>query len=210
MLSLDEHLVFLDRRITTKVSFAVALTDEYTDRPPIGSTRVFIKEQEIRAVKNHSGYFVFLNLSMGEYKVRVESEYYFGEEVIVKTSNLEPLNPIVSVTLKPMPFYPFASGATLIRGMVQDSEGVSISGAKLEVIGKEVNGKTTNKGEFVLFFKSLSEEDIIEEGGKKFVKGNVDKTIHLKATYNLKTGTTDLKELEEGQTTPLESPIVIN
>jgi len=210
MLSLDEHIVFLDQKITTRVSFAVALTDEYTDGPPIDSNRVFIKEQEIRAIKNRSGYYVFLNLSEGEYKVQVESEYYFREEAIVKPSNLEPLNPVVSVTLKPTPFYPFASGATLIRGMIQDSDGNSISGAELEVIGKEVNSKTTNKGEFVLFFKSLSEEDIIVEGGKKFVRGNGDKTIHLKATYNSKTGTTDLEELEEGKTTPLESPIVIN
>jgi hypothetical protein len=210
MLSLDEYIVFLDQKITTRVSFAVALTDEYTDGPPIDSTRVFIKEQEIRAIKNRSGYYVFLNLSEGEYKVQVESEYYFREEAIVKPSNLEPLNPVVSVTLKPTPFYPFASGATLIRGMVQDSDGNSISGAELEVIGKEVNSKTTNKGEFVLFFKSLSEEDIIVEGGKKLVRGNGDKTIHLKATYNSKTGTTDLEELEEGKTTPLESPIVIN
>jgi hypothetical protein len=210
MLSLDKHIVFLDQKITTKVSFAVALKDEYTDKPPIGSTRVFIKEQERRAIKNRSGYYVFLNLSEGEYKVQVESEYYFRKEAIVKPSNLEPLNPVVSVILTPKPFYPFASGTTLIRGMVQDSAGNSISGAELEVIGKEVNSKTTNKGEFALFFKSLSEEDIIDEGSKKFVKGNGEKTIHLKATYNSKTGTTDLKELEEGKTTPLESPIIIN
>ncbi len=210
MRGLDEHMVFLDQKIATKMSFAVALTDEYTGRRPIDSARVSIKGHDTGAIRNRSGYYVFLNLSDREYRVQVESEYYFREEIIVKPPDLEPQNPVVSVTLKPMPSYPFGSGATLIRGMVQGSDGASISGAELEVIGKEVTGKTTSRGEFVLFFGSLSEEDVIEESGKKFVKGNGDKTIHLKATHDLKTGTTDLEELEEGRTTPLESPIVID
>lgn len=209
MLVLDEYITFLDRKITTRLSLAVVLIDEYTGKQPIGYVRVSIKDQNLKAIKNRSGYCLFLNLPHGEYTVWIDSEYYFDEETTVKLSDLDPLNPVVSITSKPKPSYPLPSGATLIRGMVQDSDRNPASEANVEVVGKEVSNRTTVKGEFVLYFKALTEDNIIVEGSKRFVKGNGDKTIHLKATHDSKTGTADLEEVEEGKTTPLGSPIIL-
>jgi hypothetical protein len=100
--------------------------------------------------------------------------------------------------LKPKPSYPFPPGATLIRGKVYDSAGEAISGAKVRVRGKDVENKTTEEGEFVLYFGPLTEEEIIRVDGKRFVKGDDDKTLYLEAE-----GVTEPKELEaeEGKTT---------
>jgi len=210
MPTFDEYLIFLDEKIATSVSLAVISIDEYTGKQPIGYVNVFIKSQNLKAIENRSGHYIFLNLANGEYAVRIESEYYFDEETNVKISDLDPLNPVVSIKLKPMPFYPFPPGTTLIRGMVQDSGGNSAAEAKVEVIGKEVNNKTTNRGDFVLYYKVLTEDDIIIEDNKRFVKGNGDKTVHLKATHDSRTKTADLEEVEECKTTTLESPIIFS
>ena len=210
MIAINEYIAFLDRKIATRLSLAVALIDEYTGKQPIGSVKVFIKDHNLKPIKNHSGYYLFLNLPDNEYKVRVKCEYYFNEETDkIKLPLPKPQDP-VKITLKPKPTYPFTSGATLIRGLVQDSNGNSVSGAKVEVTRKEVSNKTTIKGEFVLYFKALSEDDIIIEDSKRFVKGNADATLHLKATHDSKTRIVDLKRVEEGKTTPLESPIVLS
>jgi hypothetical protein len=196
--------------ITTTLSLAVSLQDDYTGNQPIGGVKVFLEGQDLKSVKNPSGYYLFPDLPGSEYQVRVETQHYFKEETTMKLPDLDPLNPVVQVELKPKPSYPFPHGTTLIRGMVQGSDGNTIPGAKVEIMGKDISNETTEKGEFVLYLKGLSEEDIIKEGSKRFVKGNGGKKVGLKATYETKTGAKDLKEVREGQTTVLAGPIVLN
>ena len=210
MPTLDEYIKSLDREITARLSLAVALIDGYTGKQPIGDVNVFIEKQNFRAVRNRGGYHLFLNLPDGRYTLRMEPEHYFDEEKTKKLSDLDPSNPVVSIRLKPKPSYPFPCGATLIRGMVEDVNGNRVSGAKVEVIGKEVSNRTTAEGEFVLYFKALTEDDdIIIESSRRFVKGTGSKIVSLRATSGSKKGTVDLEEVEEGKTTLLESPIIL-
>jgi hypothetical protein len=106
---------------------------------------------------------------------------------------------VVNITLKPKPSYPFPPGATLIRGKVYDSPGEAASGAKVRVRGKDVESKTTEEGEFVLYFGPLTEDEIIRVDGKRFVKGDSDKTLYLDVEYD----GVEPKEIEaeEGKTT---------
>lgn len=209
MITLDEYVILIDRKITIRLSLAIALIDEYTGKQPIGYIRVFIKGKNLEAAKNRSGYYLFDHLPDAKF-IRVESEFYFEREIAVKSSDLNPQNPVMSITIKPKPCYPFPAGATLIRGMVQDSKGNSVSGAKVEVKGKKVSNRTTVKGEFVLYFKALTEEEIIVKNSKRFVKGNADGTIHLKTTHDSKTGKADLVEIEECKAALLGPPIIID
>jgi hypothetical protein len=123
-------------------------------------------------------------------------EYDYGEDAKIRLP--VPENLVIRMLLKPKPSYPFPPGATLIRGKVYDSAGEAISGAKVRVRGKDVENKTTEEGEFVLYFGPLTEEEIIRVDGKRFVKGDDDKTLYLEAE-----GVTEPKELEaeEGKTT---------
>jgi len=108
---------------------------------------------------------------------------------------------VVNITLKPKPSYPFPPGVTLVRGKVYDSAGEAVSGAKVRVKEKGIENETTEKGEFVLFFRPFTEDEIIRVDGKKFVKGNGDKTLHLEVEYE----GVEPKELEaeEGKTTSI-------
>lgn len=168
--------IFLERH-STRLSFAVFLLDDYSMGKPIGRVDVFLKGRKEKPIKNLSSYYLFLDLPDDSYIVQVRSDYYFDEDLDT-TAGLDPKNPVI-ITLKPKPSYPFPPGATLIRGMAYDSAGKTVSDAKVRVKGKDVENKTTKKGEFVLYFGPLTEDEIIEEDGKRFVKWDGDKIIHL-------------------------------
>ena len=185
---------FLERH-STKLAFAVLLVDDFSNREPIGGVDVSLKDRKEKPVKNISSYYLFLDLPDDSYTVQVRSDYYFDEELDT-TAELDAKNPVVNITLKPKPSYPFPPGATLIRGKVYASGGEAVSGAKVRVKEKGVENKTTEKGEFVLYFGPLIEDEIIEVDGKRFVKGDEDKIIHLEVEYE---GVTKTMGLEVGE-----------
>jgi len=193
---------------TTRLAVAVWLTDDYSGKPPIGKVKVFLKGQDKPPVENPSGYYLFLNLPNGSNQVGVESDYYFAAEVTVLPASLDPLNPVVEIRLQPKPSYPFLPGTTLIRGMVQRPDGTPVPGARLEILGKAVDNQTTEKGEFVLYFKGLKEDDL-DAIYKKYIKGNGGNTLSLQATHGASTGVLEVNEVEVGQTKVLGVPIII-
>jgi len=71
----------------------------------------------------------------------------------------------------------------LIKGMVKDLEEQPISGAMVKVLNKEIENQTTGKGEFVLYFTGLTEEDVIKVNKKRFVKGNGNPILVLETTH---------------------------
>lgn len=193
-------VVFLERH-TVKLSLAVYPLDVYSNGEPIGRIEVSLKDRKEKPIKNSSSYYLFLDLPDDTYTVQVRSDYYFDvDSETINPAELDPKNPVVNITLKPKPSYPFPPGATLIRGMVYDTRGKAVSRAKVRIRGRDLENKTTEKGEFVLYFKSLTEDEIIKEGGKRFVKGNGDKIIHLEVEYDEIIKTIDL-EAEEGEAT---------
>ena len=196
-MNLELENYFLERH-STKLSFAISLLDDYSRGKPIGGVDVSLKGRKEEAVKNPSSYYLFLDLPEETYTVQVRSEYYFDEETSVSPHTLDRNNPVVDITLKQKPSYPFPPGATLLRGTVYDSEGNAVPGADVWVEGKDLESETTEQGEFVLRFRPLTEDEIIIEDGKRFVKGNGDKIIHLNVD-----GVTEPIELEveEGKTT---------
>ena len=189
--------MFLERH-TTKLAFTVFPLDDYSKGKPIGRVDVSLKGRKEKPIRNLSSYYLFLDLPGDTYTVQVRSDYYFDEETEISLHDLDPKNPVVNVTLMPKPSYPFSPGATLIRGKMYDSRGKAVSGAKVRVKEKDVENKTRERGEFVLYFEPLTEDEIITEGGKRFVKGDGDKIIHLEVD-----GVTEPIELEaeEGKTT---------
>jgi hypothetical protein len=133
--------------------------------------------------------------------VQVASDYYFDYEEEVILSSLDPKNPVVDIPLKPLPYYPFPPGTTLIKGVVKNSAGEAVSGATVGVLTLET--QTTEKGEFVLYFTGLREDDIIKVNGKRYVKGNGDQTLTLEVTHPDYTSKQELIEegVEESKTT---------
>lgn len=210
MTTLDEYIVTLDRTLITQLSFVIALKDDYTNTQPLGNVNVMLKDQKSGPINNLDEYYCFLDIPESEVKIVVQSEYYFAAETEkIQIHHRSPQENPMEIRLQPGPSYPFPSGATLIRGLVHDSEGDAVSDAHVEVTGRTGGSKTTAKGEFVLYFPGLSENDILQEDHQYFLKGETDKTIQLTARYNSQIGTADLEYVEIGRMTSLKSPIIV-
>jgi phosphatidate phosphatase APP1 len=152
--------------MTSNLTFAVLLIDDYTQEGPVGRVEVKLQEGGPKVVKNLSGYHLFTDLAHGVYTVSVESDYYSTVEEAVDTSLLDAKNPVVQIVLKPNSRYPFPAGSTLLRGMV--SNGSPIAGADVSVTGKTITTNTDERGEFVLHFRGIKTETItvvIQKGG---------------------------------------------
>ena len=94
---------------TTNLSFAVWLIDDHTKGNPIGKINVQIKGINKKAVRNLSGYYLFVDLDQGEYSVSIDSDYYFPKEIKIDTLSFpDEKNPVLEIILKPKPDYPFS------------------------------------------------------------------------------------------------------
>ena len=201
ILTLNEQIqtTSLEEIITT-LSLAVSIHDDFASKiRPIGQIKVSLKELERQALQNLSGYYLFTDVEDGTYTIQVTSDYYFDEEEEVILANLDSKNPVVNITLKPLPFYPFPPGTTLIKGVVKNSAGETVSDATVGVLSPAIETQTTEKGEFVFYFTGLTEDDIIRVNGKRYVKGNGDQTLTLEVTYDAQSQQVQT-EVEESKT----------
>jgi len=83
----DKSITYKGDVITTLLSAAIWLTDDFTGKEARGHIRVKIKETNKEAIKNLSGYFIFTNnLVSGNYTIDISSDLYFSEEI--KASNV--------------------------------------------------------------------------------------------------------------------------
>lgn len=161
-----EFIAYEGDKITTVLSLAVRLIDDFSGKETIGNVKVTIKEGDRKAFRNISGYYLFNDMNPGNYNVVAESDHYFSEETAVNIPQPDPKNPVMGVSLKPKPSYPFPGNANLVRGLVSD--GGPVVDADVSVVGKTIETKTDEKGEFVLYFKGIKQEAItieIKKGG---------------------------------------------
>jgi hypothetical protein len=219
---IDGKEVVLDRTSVTRVSLAVALVDRYTSlvrrnaievvlsERPVGRTRVLLREFSLEGRLNPSGYFLFLNIPDGIYTLHVEAEHYLDEEVPLSLPTSPPENPLVTIFLQPRPSYPFPAGATLIRGLAQDTAGKPVADVHVAVVGKNIANRSAENGEFVLYFNSLKEQDVIRVNGKTLVKGNGDQTITVRAEHPNYGTATKTVEVEEGTTAFVSFALISN
>ena len=73
---MNNKVEFKDK-ITTNLSFAVLLFDDFTKRDLlIGVTRVVLNNYSQKAIKNPSGYYLFLDLVGDIHTVQIENKNY--------------------------------------------------------------------------------------------------------------------------------------
>ena len=94
----EKFIAYPEDTISTKISLAIWLIDDSTKVLPVGDISVMIKEGNIKAIKNQSGYYVFTYLADNNYTVLIESEFYLIKE---ETVSLDP-DPVKEIVLKPI------------------------------------------------------------------------------------------------------------
>lgn len=166
----------------TRLSLAVRLKDDYTEEKPAGHIKVADIEENIKAVKNRSGYYIFTDMAGGNHKISIISGIYFSQELTVNTSLLNPKDPVIDIILKPVPCYPFPSNATLIRGVISNPDPNMINKLKIKAIEPKLETTTDENGEFVLYFKNMKNKKITVE----IMKNNLSKSVNT----NLEEGKT--------------------
>ena len=208
----------LAERAITKLSMAVYLTDDYSGRGGnLGDIRVSLKSptgQIIPSTRNPDGYYLFLDLpenTYTPYTIQIEGGgYYFDKKKKnVIPAKLKKNDPVVNITLKPTPAYPFPPSATLVRGLVSDPEGRGIPDAVIKIKKKRIRTRTTEKGEFVIYFKGLKKDDVTTVNGKKLVKINGKNPVIIVRHQDYRRKRKAVKVVE-GKTTSLKGHIILN
>lgn len=190
--------VLMERGLT-RLGLALSLTDDFTGKQPIGGLAVSLDGKQ--ALRNPSGYYLFLNMQAGAHQLKIETDFYFDQETDL---NLELPSPwLTALTLKPGPAYPFAANVTLVRGVVYNAGGDPVSGATASIQGRDIEGMTTEQGEFVLYFKGLTASDIIVSGGKRYVRRGGSRNVKLQVTCPGYKKKTVQVEVEENRTAPV-------
>ncbi len=180
----DKFIAYLGDVVTTNLSLAVWLTDENTGEKPIGRINVILEDAEIKAFKNLSGYYCFTDLSHKDYHLNIESDFYFPANKTIAIPLPDPEKPVDdNIILKPNPVYPFPVSATLVRGLVSNTG--PVVKALVSVAGKTIETITDERGEFVLYFKGIKEEDITIEIRKDGDTKDVNTTIEEGRTISL-------------------------
>lgn len=181
----NKFTAYLGDILTTNLSIAVWLIDEYTKEKPIGHVKVMIKEGNIKAFKNLSGYYCFIGMATGSYTINITSDCYFPKEISIDTSALDFKNPVVQIELIPLPSYPFPMHATLVRGVVKGLDGQPVTNADVKLEDKYTGSVTDERGEFVLYFKGIKKESINVEIKKGWDTKTLNATIEEGKTASL-------------------------
>lgn len=122
-------------KINTRVSLVVLITDDYTaEARSGGNINVFIKNHPQRPIRKTGGYYVFTNLPPDTFDVVVQSDVYLEETVPVSPGKLYPADPVLHLSLKPGPFYPFPAGSSIIRAAVRDAGGSGVPGVAVNAV----------------------------------------------------------------------------
>lgn len=200
-------VTFPDQRIEAVLAFALRLTDAFTGLEPRGRVDISLNGSRIDAPRNRSGYYLFLNLplnnpngSAANYRLEVRSDFYFPAlQENIRPREMDRRNPVLSLILDPMPFYPFPAGSTLTRGTVQDLAGHPVAGAVVEIRNSTIQTATAASGEFVLYFGRIVPDDAHIVGGRRLMVVNNSTNLRIRASHPDFKSKTVVIQAEEGR-----------
>ncbi len=161
--------------ISTRVSLVVCLIDGFTTKQKSGGNiNVLLQDCPQKPIRKSDGYYVFTNLSKDIYNIIIQSDVYIDESVAVAAEHINPAEPVVYITLKPGPAYPFPVGTTLIRGAVRASSGGAIQGAAVEAV---VTSRDCARARLV--------RDGAKKGNREICLGDVSGIVAVGDSYQL-------------------------
>lgn len=109
-----------------RMTLAVLLIDDFTNRVITDRQSWVQIDGEGTPLRKQGGYHVFLNLKSKRPVVKVKSFQYQPQEVPVELSQLNPLQPLVTIRMQPSSRYRFLQGTTLIEGCAEAGSTVRV------------------------------------------------------------------------------------
>lgn len=118
------------RPTITRCSLAVQLVDAATGlEPRLAAVQASIDGLPAKPLRKNAGLFVFTDLTYPEFTLRVSSPIYMEQALQVNLQLLDPLYPLVIITLLPSPAYPLPPGTTALAARVVGPEGIPLANA---------------------------------------------------------------------------------
>lgn len=103
--------------VRRRVSVAVLVVDDFTGQPIVGGG-VLVRRPETgtRSIAKSDGYHVFVNCGEQPFRLEISAPRYNGAELLVDPADINPLDPVMKVRLRPA------------RGYILPREVVCVSG----------------------------------------------------------------------------------
>lgn len=183
---------------TATLSLAVSLRDAVTGDRPMGDPRVTVEGDEPDAT-TPGGYHVFLDRGGDDVTVAVDSgDRYLDDERTVDLLTHDPAD-AVTFELQPAPAYSFSSGATLIRGQVEDDADQPVADGVVSVQGLSRATRTDARGAFVYFFAVGTDGEAVKRGDQTVIEVSGSDPI-VEASHPDHGTVTETTTVEEGST----------
>lgn len=183
-----------EEKVSTNLTFAVWPIDDFTNGPPLGGIRIWIREISQEAIKNVSGYYLFLDIDEilpTTFTVSASSYegYYRDQSITIAKSELHG-DKALTLRLVPSTAYPFSANETLLRGLVTEEVSAGtvptmrkpVDGAKVHIVQNDISCTTGSNGEYVIYLQKLSSENL--DAQKRFIKIGSNTNFELVITHS--------------------------
>lgn len=120
--------------ISKMVSLVLRFFDDYDLKAIENGVSIYLNEYSFKPIRKAGGYFIFTNLENDIYKIEIKSELYLDEILNVNLKDLDNLNPVINIRLKPKPKYFFKEDGLIIRFKVLDKNEMPIKNGQINGI----------------------------------------------------------------------------
>lgn len=119
----------LQVRMINRVSLVVCPVDNFTGEIITKrNIKMTLYGHDQKPLINAEGYRIFSNLKSNKYILQVRSQEYLAEDMAIDLGSLNPLAPLLILSLRPSPAYPFPRWASLIRMSLREADGTVLAG----------------------------------------------------------------------------------
>lgn len=105
--------------IRKRVSLVVQVLDDVTNKMIYGSIIQVELATGEKPIQKSDGYYVFLNVQTSSVCLCITSPQFVPYKETIQIAELNPLEPVVKIRLKPNRFYPFQQSVTCLEGRVR-------------------------------------------------------------------------------------------
>ncbi|RPJ77220.1 MAG: hypothetical protein EHM20_06460 [Alphaproteobacteria bacterium] len=180
------HMTLLEG-IESSLTLAVLLKDDLSpDEKAFGDLFLNVPRKRKAITRNNTGHFLLIDLPKINQTITGGGKYYNQGSLtidykqgalFVNDNQIDPKNPVASITLSPKSNYPFPKGMTLLRGKLIDTENKPVPQASISVLDMRLTAVSDDTGEYFIQLTALDTDNTvilnIKKAGYKPVKQNV-------------------------------------